>query len=339
MNRTLSRGKFAAGSAAALASIAVIKAPAKAAQFTYKYANNSALGHPLTVRMRQAINAINAESGGRMELQMFPNNQLGGDTAMLTQLRSGAIQFFTLDGGILGNVVPVAGIQGVGFAFKNDADAFKAMDGGLGAYVRNEIEAKGLYAHPTMWANGMRNITSSTHPIRNAGDLANFKIRTPPGPLWVDLFKSFGASPTPINFSEVYTSLQTKIVEGQENPYAIIQNARLFEVQKYLSVTNHMWSGFWMLGNMDAWKALPPDLQAVVARNFQKYALLNRRDTILLNNSLADKLAREGLTFNQAETGSFRAKLGGPKGFYEKWKGEFGATAWEKLEAYSGKLS
>lgn len=335
MKRTFSRKHFTTATAAALASVAIIKAPAKAAQFTYKYANNAPLGHPLTVRTRQAIIAINAESGGRLELQLFPNNQLGGDTAMLSQLRSGAIQFFTLDGGILESVVPVAGIQGVGFAFKNDAQAFKAMDGSLGAYVRNDIESKGLWAHPAMWANGMRNITTSTHPIRNAGDLANFKIRTPPGALWVDLFKSFGASPSPINFNEVYTALQTKIVDGQENPYAIIQNARLFEVQKYLSITNHMWSGFWMLGNMDAWKALPPDLQKIIAKNFEKYALLNRRDTIQLNDSLADKLRREGLTFNVAETGSFRAKLGG---FYKKWKGEFGSAAWGRLESYSGKL-
>ena len=95
-----------------------------------------------------------------------------------------------------------------------------------------------------MWANGMRQITSSTHPIQVAERPHHFKIRTPPGALWVDLFKSLGRQPTPINFSEVYTALQTKVVDGQENPFAIIETARLFEVQKYLSVTNHMWSGF-----------------------------------------------------------------------------------------------
>ena len=106
-----------------------------------------------------------------------------------------------------------------------------------------------------------------------ADDLNAFKIRTPPGELWVDLFKSLGASPTPINFSEVYTALQTKVVDGQENPSAVIETARLFEVQKYLSVTNHMWSAFRFLANGDAWKAFRRTFKTSSTRNAAKYAL------------------------------------------------------------------
>jgi len=181
----------------------------------------------------------------------------------------------------------------------------------------------------------MRQITASTHPIRTADDLASFKIRTPAGALWVDLFRSLGASPTPINFSEVYTALQNHTVDGEENPFAVIATARLYEVQKYLSVTNHMWSAFWFLGNPDAWKALPPDVQAIVERNAAKYALLQRNDTELRNNSLADKLQRSGMTMNVANTSGFRARLGD---FYKRWKATFGDTAWALLEQTSGKL-
>jgi tripartite ATP-independent transporter DctP family solute receptor len=334
----MTRGRFAAGSAAALASIAMIRTPARAAQWTYKYASNISIDHPLNVRMRECWDAVKAQTHGRLDVQIFPNNVLGGDTQALQQLRSGALQFFTLDGGILQAVVPVAAIQAIGFAFKDSAEAFRAMDGALGDYVRTQIRAAGLYVHPKMWENGMRQITSGSHAIRGVNDLAGFKIRTPPGELWVDLFRSLGAAPSPLNFSEVYTALQTHVFDGQENPFAIIETARLFEVQKYLSLTNHMWSAYHFLGNMDAWKALPPDVQGVVERNLTKYALLQRRDTQQRNDSLAEKLARQGMTENRADEGAMRAKLAS-SGFYAKWRDRFGPQAWSLLEKTSGKLA
>jgi TRAP-type transport system periplasmic protein len=335
---SLTRRRFAAGSAAALASIAFVRAPAAAATWTYRYASNLTVDHPLNVSMRQCWNAVRDETGGRLDVKMFPNSQLGGDTAVLTQLRSGAVQFFTLDGGILQGVVPVAAIQGIGFAFKDSADAFRALDGALGDYVRKEITAKGLYVHPKMWENGMRQITSNSKPIHSADDLTGLTIRTPAGALWVDLFKSFGASPTPINFNETYTALQSKIVDGEENPYAIIDSAHLYEVQRYLSVTNHMWSAYHFLGNNAAWQALPVDVRTIVERNLTKYALQQRVATAERNASLADQLARRGMKINQADTASFRTRLQS-SGFYRKWKTTFGQAAWDLLEANSGKLS
>jgi tripartite ATP-independent transporter DctP family solute receptor len=281
---------------------------------------------------------VNKETNGRLDVQIFPNNQLGGDTAMLAQLRSGALEFFTLDGGILQAVVPVAAIQGVGFAFRDSAQAFHAMDGPLGDYVRDAIRGAGMYVHPKMFENGMRQITSSSKPIRSAADLTGFKIRTPAGELWVDLFKSLGAAPAPLNFSELYTALQTRVFDGEENPYAIVDVGRLYEVQKYISVTNHMWSAYHLLGNQDAWKALPPDVQAVVERNLTKYALLQRRDTQERNDSLADKLVRRGMILNKADTSGMRTKLTS-SGFYTKWRDKFGAQAWGLLEKTSGKLA
>lgn len=329
------RRRFTVSAAAAFSSIGMIRGRAGAAQFSYKYASNVDVAHPLNVQMTEMWNAIKKETNGRFEVQIFPNNQLGGDTQMLTQLRSGAIQFFTLDGGILQSVVPVAAIQAVGFAFKDSADAFRAFDGPLGDYVRKEIKAKDIWVFDRMWDNGMRDITSSKAPIRTADDLANFKIRTPAGKLWVDLFKAFGASPSPLNFNEVYTALQTKVFDGQENPPAIIQVARLFEVQKYLSITNHMWSAWHFLGNMDAWKALPPDIQSVIARNSAKYALAQRKDVQRLNDTLVDKLRREGMVVNATDVTNFRSRL---SGFYKEYRGVFGDTAWSLLEQSSGKL-
>jgi tripartite ATP-independent transporter DctP family solute receptor len=326
------------GALALTAAVPALSIPARAATLAYRYASNVSVDHPLNTAMRQCWDAVRRESGGRLDVAMFPNNQLGGDTAVLSQLRSGAVQFFTIDGGILQSVVPVAAIQAIGFAFRDSADAFKALDGELGDYVRREIAARGLYVHPKMWENGMRQITSSTKPIGRVEDLANFKIRTPPGALWVDLFRSLGAAPTPLNFAETYTALQTKVVDGEENPYAIIDTARLYEVQKYLSVTNHMWSAFHFIGNQDAWNALAPDLRGIVERNLTRYALQQRRETALRNASLAEKLVRLRMRLNTADVAGFRAKLTAT-GFYSKWKDAFGSTAWGLLEAHAGRLA
>jgi TRAP-type transport system periplasmic protein len=135
-----------------------------------------------------------------------------------------------------------------------------------------------------------------------------------------------------------YTALQTKVVDGEENPYAIIDSAHLYEVQRYLTVTNHMWSAYHLLGNADAWRALPPDVQKIVDRNLTKYALQQRVATAQRNASLADQLARRGMKISAADTGSFRARLAA-SGFYARWKATFGQTAWDLLEAHAGKLS
>jgi TRAP-type transport system periplasmic protein len=330
-----SRAAFLASSSAAFGSIAFITAPAKAADFTGKAGTNQAVDHPLSVAMKDMWDNIRKDSGGRIDVGVFPNNQLGGDTAMLTQLRSGALQCMTLDSTIMQSVVDVAGIAGTGFAFKDSANALDAFDGRLGAYVRGEIIKDGIYAFEIIWENGMRNVTSSTHPIRNADDFAAFRIRTPPGKMYIDLFRALGASPTPINFSELYSALQTKIVDGQENPLVNIEFARMFEVQKYLSLTAHMWSAYWLIANQDFWASLPPDLKTIVSRNARTYGLKMRKDVMAGNDSLLGKLRSQGMEVNVPDRLTMRAKLGD---FYKSCKAEFGATAWSLLESYCGKL-
>jgi tripartite ATP-independent transporter DctP family solute receptor len=282
--------------------------------------------------------AIKTETNGRFDLQVFPNNQLGSDTDMLSQIRSGGIEFFTLSGLILATLVPAASINGIGFAFPDYDTVWKAMDGDLGAYVRGEIAKANLVAMDKIWDNGFRQTTSSTKPINTPEDYKGFKIRVPVSPLWTSMFKAFDASPASINFSEVYSALQTKIVEGQENPLALISTAKLYEVQKYCSLTNHMWDGFWFLANRRAWEKIPEDVRAIVARNINAAAVKERVDTAKLNGNLRGELESKGLVFNQPEVAPFREKLRSA-GFYAEWKGKYGEQAWEILEKSVGKLS
>jgi tripartite ATP-independent transporter DctP family solute receptor len=313
-------------------------ARAQTAEFSYKYANNLPDSHPMNARAKEMAAAIKSETKGRFDLQIFPNNQLGSDTDMLSQIRSGGVEFFTLSGLILATLVPAASINGIGFAFPDYATVWKAMDGELGAHIRGEIKKSGLEVMDKIWDNGFRQTTSSTKPINGPDDLKGFKIRVPVSPLWTSMFKAFDAAPASINFSEVYSALQTKIVEGQENPLAIISTAKLYEVQKYCSLTNHMWDGFWFLMNRKAWQALPDDIKTIVAKNVNDAALKERADTEKLNAGLKDDLTKKGLVFNQPEPGPFRDKLRSA-GFYSEWKGKYGEQAWSLLEKAVGKLS
>ncbi len=324
--------------AAALPVFAIRTRPAAAAEFTFKLANNSPVAHPQTKRAMEAADRIRQATGGRLDVQVFPNGQLGSDTDMLSQIRSGAIEMFTLSGLILATLVPAASINGVGFAFPDYDHVWKAMDGKLGAYVRGEIEKRGLIAMNRMWDNGYRQITSSTREIKTPADLKGFKIRVPISPLWTSMFEAFGAAPASINFSEVYSALQTKIVEGQENPLALIQSAKLYEVQKSVSLTSHMWDGWWLLVNRRAYQSLPPDLQEVLAHEMDRSALEERADIAALNNSVADDLKSKGLTFIDVDKAAFRDALR-KAGFYADWKKKYGDQAWATLEDEVGALS
>ncbi len=308
------------------------------AEFNYKFAHNMPVTHPVNEQATAMADALRSETNGRLDLQIFPNSQLGNDTDTLSQLRSGGVEFFSLSGLILQTLVPAAGINGVGFAFPDYPSVWKAMDGDLGAHIRKEISKKGLIAMDKIWDNGFRQITTSTRPINKAEDLKGMKIRVPPSPMWTSIFKSLDASPTSINFAEVYSALQTKIVEAQENPLAIISTAKLYEVQKYLSITNHMWDGYWMLANRKAFEKLPADLQKLVSNKFNEAAVKERAATEALNTNLQKELADKGMTINQADTASLRAKLKSA-GFYAEWKAKFGDEAWSILERYTGNLT
>ncbi len=313
-------------------------ARAQNAEFAYKYANNLPVTHPMNVRAQEMAAKIKAETKGRVEISIFPSSQLGGDTDMLSQLRSGAIEFFTLSPLILSTLVPNASISGIGFAFPDYASVWKAMDGDLGTYVRGQIAKAGIVAMDKIWDNGFRQITTSTKPIETAADLKGLKIRVPVSPLWTSMFKAFDSAPASLNFAEVYTALQTRAVDAQENPLAIIATAKLYEVQKYCSLTNHMWDGFWFLANRRAFEKLPEDLRTILAKNINEAGLKQRDDVFALNNSLRKELAEKGLAFNEPKVDSFRDQLR-KAGFYAEWKGKYGDEAWATLEKYTGQLS
>jgi len=335
----MTRRSFVAASTAITAAAMLPSRFARAADFEYKMGHSSPAGHPFHKRLLEVSERISKETAGRMTLTIFPASQLGGDNDLLSQARSGAVDFVQPAGLILASILPVAAVNGMGFAFKDYAQVWTAVDGDLGDYVRSQIVAKtGLVPMEKRWDLGFRQITTSAKPIEKAADLAGMKLRVPGAPALVSLFTALGASPVSMQFGEVYTSLQTKVVDGQENPLSVIDAGKFYEVQKYCAITNHVWDGYWICANPASWNRLPNDIKAVVAKSFNDVALLERADLELLDRTLQADLEKKGLTFTKPDLGSFREKLRAA-GFYQEWKGKIGNEAWTLLEKQVGKLA
>ena len=328
--------------AAAAAATALVGLPArrsKAADFVYKFAHGNPETHPNSIRLKAAVDKINEAAKGHLEIQLFPNAQLGLDAAMLSQVRSGVIDFYFTSGVSISSAAgPVAAINAMAFAFKSYADVWPAMDGDLGKLIRDTISKIGLRVFDECWDSGYRQITTATKPINTPDDLKGFKMRVPISPLNTSLFKSLGASPVSIDFNELYTALQTHIADGEENPLAFVFAGKLYEVRKYCSLTNHIWDGDWMFANPASWSALPKDLQEIVDKGFNGEVPQARDDIKNANESLKAELEKRGMAFNSPNLDPFRDVLRA-SGFYKDWQDKMGAEAWAVLERYTGKLA
>ncbi len=310
--------------------------PERDVEFAFRQYHNQTTSSSLHMRLVQMWDAVYRESGQRLVCKVFAqnNNIAGSDPAALKALVAGEIQFFTLMGGILGTIMPVAEVQQVPFAFRSAAEAHRAMDGPLGAYLIEEMAAKGIHGFRTgAFDNGMREITAHKK-IATPADLAGLKMRVPAGQLVADTFKAFGCEPVIINSDSIYAALKDGRADAQENPLTLADQFKLYEVVKYVAMTDHMWSGFNLLAHLSTWQRIPADLQAVIDRNVAKSVKLQRQDQIAANTRLRTELAARGLEFNTPAPAPFKKQLAG---VYATWKEKLGARCWKLLEESSAR--
>jgi len=332
----LSRASIAA--AGAVAAPTILHWPAHAAEFTYKCGTALPDGHPMCIRGREAMAKIKEESGGKLDITLYTNSVLGQDTAMISQAIAGALEMYFLPIDLLAPKNEACGIFGVGFAFDGYKHIWDAMDGDLGNYLRGIAEQIGFHCIEKCPDHGFRQITSKSKPINTPDDLKGMKIRLPVAPYLIALFKALGASPTPINFGEVYSALQTGLVDGQENPLILIDTAKLYEVQKYCAITNHVWAGIHFSFSNPAWKRLPPDLQELSTKHFNAAALTEREDWQKMTKQETENLTGKGMVFNTPDTKPFQEVLK-KAGFFGEMKKKSGDQAWTLLEKYVGPLA
>ena len=328
---SLSRRRFGAATADAVGSTGT---RAKSG-FRYRLGLSQPLDSPNYLRLRQMADKVRAETNGRMLIEVHGAGALGSDNAMLAMVQKGELEMY-LGGNVFGPLVPTTEMPGLPFTFKNSADVFAALDGELGDYIRAETLAQGLYAFRRGLDNGFHHLTTRTRPIRTVADLLGLKIRTPVQTMTVDFFATLGAKPMKFTLSELYEVLQNHTVDGQTDPLGLVVLLKLYEVQTYLSLTNHWWSGFTLVANAKAWKALPPGLQAVIEKHAETAALAQRHDIDKLNAGALGTLRAKGMIVNEADTSGFKRPLAG---FYARWKENYGAKAWRLLEARVGTLA
>jgi tripartite ATP-independent transporter DctP family solute receptor len=311
---------------------------ARAAEFEMRHYHSQNLQSSLHKRLSEMWQAVETETGGRVHVEIFPEyNQLPGNSAeAIAMVLRDELEFVCVMGGVMGNLTPAAEIQQVPFAFRSQEQVYAALDGDLGDYLRRELTARNVYALPRgCFENGFRHISCATRPIRTAADLQGLKMRVPNSEIAQDFFRSLGAAPIVVNSNRMYEGLKAGTVEAQENPLSIMEEFRLYEVQKYVSLTRHMWSGFNMLANLERWRRLPSTVQEAIERNVARYSRIQRAENQEINAGLQPRLVQRGMVFNEADVDSLRAPLAD---FYTRWRAKVGQRTWSLLEGHVGKI-
>lgn len=331
----LSRRNFIAGTAIGIgATFGARAALSAAAGFHYRLGLSQPLDSPNFMRLQDMASNVAAESNGRMLIEVKGAGALGSDSAMLAMLQKGELEMY-LGGNVFGPLLPTMEMPGLPFTFKTPADVFAALDGDLGTYLAGEILAKGIFTFRRWFDNGFHQLTTRTKPIRTVYDLAGMTIRTPVQTMTVDFFETLGAKPMRFTLNQLYEVLRSQTVDGQTDPLGLIMLLKLYEVQTYLSLTNHWWSGFTLVANAAAWNALPADLRAIIEKHAEAAALAQRQDVGKLNAGAIEILRAKGMIVNEADTTGFKTPLAA---FYARWKDIYGAKAWALLEAQVGPL-
>ena len=322
---------IAAAGAAALAG----GVRAQSGEIHYRLGLSQPLDSPNFLRLKEMAERVRADTNGRMQIEVLGAGKLGSDNQMLAMVQKGELELY-MAGNVWGPLVPVTEMPGLPFTFKSPQGVFAAMDGEMGDYIRGEMTAKGIYQFRRCFDNGFHQLTTRTKPIRTVEDLVGMPIRTPFQKMTVDFFESLGAQPKTFTLNQLYQVLKDHTVDGQTDPYQIIVLLKLYEVQKFLSITNHWWSGFTLNANLEKWNALPRDVREIIMGHAETAAIEQRKDVAKIESGALELLKSKGMVVNETDTSGFRKHL---SAFYARWKGVYGDKAWTLLEARVGKLA
>lgn len=267
------------------------------AEFVLKLAHADAVDLYISRKHAQCVsfqNLVNARSGGRIDVQVFGAGSVGGEREYLESIMAGSIQAGVVSG-VLGGFFPEAMITDIPYLFPSATVAWKVLDGPFGDKL-SDLLLKKLRVRNLAFAEvGFRNFTNSKKEIRTPADMKGLKIRVMETPLFVNMVKGLGASPTPIAWPEVYSALQTGVVDGQENPVGVILVAKFAEVQKYLTLDGHVYGVDWFVINEDFFQSLPPDLQAIVIDSAKISSTVGRGLQQLNSTVGVGELAKKGM--------------------------------------------
>jgi tripartite ATP-independent transporter DctP family solute receptor len=308
--KTFTRTLFAV---AALAAALPLAAQAQAMKLTLGH--GAAPGNPRHEAAVKFAEVAKAKSGGRIEVQVAPSAQLGDDAAMVTALRTGALDMSANSQGALANAVPEYAAFGMPFLFSSLPQAWKVLDGPLGKELAERSAEKGLVVLG-YWDNGIRHMSNSKRPLLKPEDLKGLKMRTPPDAVTVDIMQSLGAEAQQIKFAELYVALQQGVVDGQENPLMNIHASKIYEVQKFISLTGHKYEMTPFLMSKRTWDRLGEADRKAVMEAATEATALQRKLSQESDDKLIADLKSKGVRIDTVDKSAFEK---GTSAVDDKW--------------------
>jgi TRAP-type transport system periplasmic protein len=294
----------------ALATVAAFGS-AVAQERTIKFATQNPVGHPIELGMKRFAEIVATKSGGKIKVNLFPGGQLGSDQANVTAVQGGTLEMVSMNSGILASVAKEMTIVDFPFLFANAKEADAVMDGPVGKKLHGKLEEKGIVGL-AFWELGFRNITNSKKPINSVADIEGLKIRVIPNPINVDWVKALGANPTPMPFPEVYGGLESKAIDGQENPLTVIAANKFWEVQKNLAITNHQYNPQSVIFSKKVWDTLTPAEKTILGDAANEAAKYQREQSRAGMATALDNIKKGGMQVTElsaAELAKFREKV------------------------------
>jgi tripartite ATP-independent transporter DctP family solute receptor len=279
-------------------------------KITLKFGHFAPINHPVDVGINKAAEEIKKLSNGRIIITVFPASQLGNNKELVQQVSDGSLEFVTDGPGMLANWHKPIEIFEAPF-FAKDWDEMKKFTSSSAAkklYLDLENKSN-LKIIGESWYYGVRHFTTKNKIINNPDDLKGLKIRVPQSPLYIDMISSLGAIPTPMPFPEVYIALQTNLVDGQENPVATINAGKFQEVQKYISLTGHIMTPFWIVTNAKVWNSIPKKDQDIIIKGFNIGGITNNELTFKGENELLKKFNSVGMNIITPNKSLFQDKM------------------------------
>lgn len=300
----------------------------RAAEFDLVEAHTTTQDHPYTLGMVRFAQLVRERTGGRVGIQIHHSRQLGDERQVVEGLQLGTVHLTVTSTGPLGGFVPEMNVLDLPFLFRDAAHAHTVLDGGIGRGLLDKFEAVGIKGL-AFWENGFRHVTTGKTPVERPTDLKGLKIRVMENRVHQAAFRQLGADATPMAWGEVFTSLQQGLLDAQENPIPIVSTFKLYEVQKYLSLTGHVYSPAPVLMSKRTWDRMPPGVQKILLDSAVEVAKVQRQ----LNRGQEEKqlgeLRAKGMTvIAQPDRAAFREAM---KPVFEEFQGQFGTGLVQRI--------
>jgi tripartite ATP-independent transporter DctP family solute receptor len=314
---------------ALVAGVALAAAGAASAQFnerTIKFTNGVAEDHPVGVGVKRMQEVLNQKTGGKIKINAFWSGSAGGDLQATQALRAGTQEMVCTSSSPLVGIVKELGAFDLPFLFANEKEADAVLDGAAGEYFNKKLEAVGL-VNLAYWENGFRNLTNNKRAVSKVEDFDGIKVRVMQNNIFLDTFKTLGTNAVPMAFPEVFTALETRTIDGQENPFVTIDTSKYYEVQKYLSVTRHAYTPFLILYSKKLWDQLSPQEQAVLREAAIEGRKAQRAAIRAADQKALAALKAKGMQVNDVSAAEQRRMFEKVKPVYDKHTASIGSEA------------